>query len=242
MAPATPTSAHRCGEPLPTEAEHEVGVGHHRDRHAGVQVGEPSSTAGGVMPAARARSFASWMTGPSMTGSENGMPTSMASAPATAAARDHPVHRPEPAGEVGHEALAAGVPVGPQRGLEVRARSPSPDAQPARRLRRAAHPRISIICATSLSPRPDRLTSTVLPASDARSRHPGDGVGRLERGDDPLGPRQQLERGDHLGVGHARVAWPGPMRTGGRAPGRRPGSRGRRRSTGPRSPARTRPA
>ncbi len=35
-------------------------------------------------PCSRATSDASWMVGPSMTGSENGMPTSMASAPAAA--------------------------------------------------------------------------------------------------------------------------------------------------------------
>ena len=42
--------------------------------------------AAGVIPAARARWEASWITGPSMTGSENGIPTSMASAPAEATA------------------------------------------------------------------------------------------------------------------------------------------------------------
>ncbi len=41
----------------------------------------------GVVPARSARSLASWITGPSITGSENGMPTSMASAPAAASAR-----------------------------------------------------------------------------------------------------------------------------------------------------------
>jgi hypothetical protein len=38
----------------------------------------------GVAPAASAASDASWMVGPSITGSENGMPTSIASAPAAA--------------------------------------------------------------------------------------------------------------------------------------------------------------
>ena len=50
---------------------------------------------GGVAPAASARSEASWMTGPSMTGSENGMPTSMASAPASASGPQQV--RPSPA-------------------------------------------------------------------------------------------------------------------------------------------------
>ncbi len=37
----------------------------------------------GVAPAARAATDASWMVAPSMTGSENGRPTSTASAPAS---------------------------------------------------------------------------------------------------------------------------------------------------------------
>ena len=40
----------------------------------------------GVVPRSRARSDASWMVGPSIIGSENGIPTSMASAPAPARA------------------------------------------------------------------------------------------------------------------------------------------------------------
>ena len=42
--------------------------------------------AGSAITAARAASLASWMVGPSITGSENGIPISMASAPAAAAA------------------------------------------------------------------------------------------------------------------------------------------------------------
>ena len=40
----------------------------------------------GVVPRSRARSEASWMVGPSIIGSEKGIPTSMASAPAPASA------------------------------------------------------------------------------------------------------------------------------------------------------------
>ena len=169
----------------------------------------PSSTAGGVIPAARARSFASWMTGPSITGSENGMPTSIASAPADTAASIIRCHGPRPPLRYGTRLLP------PASRFERSAVSIAP---------RFPHPRISIICATSLSPRPDRLTSTVLP--DERRplpRHPGDGVGRFEGGDDPLGPRQQLERGDDLGVGDARVGGPPGLRPGGRARARCPG-------------------
>src|SRR3954452_964344 len=46
----------------------------------------------GVAPAASARSDASWIVGPSITGSENGMPISIASAPAAATARTTSVH------------------------------------------------------------------------------------------------------------------------------------------------------
>ena len=46
----------------------------------------PSITACGVVPRSRARTDASWMTGPSIIGSENGMPTSTASAPAATTA------------------------------------------------------------------------------------------------------------------------------------------------------------
>ena len=45
------------------------------------------STPSSVVPAARARSLARWITGPSASGSENGTPTSMMSAPARSRAR-----------------------------------------------------------------------------------------------------------------------------------------------------------
>ncbi len=43
-------------------------------------------TDAGVVPRSRARTEASWMVGPSITGSEKGMPTSTASAPAATTA------------------------------------------------------------------------------------------------------------------------------------------------------------
>ena len=56
--------------------------------------------------------------------------------------------------------------------------------------------------ARSLSPRPERQTRTSSASSsvDARER-----VRRLERRDDPLGPRQPAERGERLLVGRADV-------------------------------------
>ncbi len=46
-----------------------------------------SRTFGSVQPALRARSAASWFTAPSASGSENGTPSSMMSAPASARPR-----------------------------------------------------------------------------------------------------------------------------------------------------------
>ena len=140
------------------------------------------------------------------------MPISMASAPASADGADHlgPVVA-EPAGHVGDEQLAArsrasrsACSNGPGLGRSGRDRQPGLDRRVG-----AAHPRISIIWATSLSPRPDRFTRTVDPASAARSRlDPGQRVGRLERRDDALGPAEELEGVDHLGVGDLLVAGP----------------------------------
>ena len=46
-----------------------------------------SRTLASVQPALRARSAASWLTAPSANGSENGTPSSMTSAPASAMER-----------------------------------------------------------------------------------------------------------------------------------------------------------
>ena len=154
------------------------------------------------------------------------MPISTASAPASDRGLDHqdPVVAVA-AGDVGDEQLAAGVAARPQRLLEaggghrqparvlvvtrvpLRCTNPSNFGEGRRHPRRSL--RMSITWATSLSPRPDRFTSTVRPASAARSRHdPGQRVGRLEGGDDALGAAQQLERVEHLVVGDRLVAGP----------------------------------
>ncbi len=205
-AALTPASRAALGEALVAGPEHEVVVRHHR-RPGRPRRGRPArrGSPSGVAPGSSARCEAAWMTGPSMTGSEKGMPTSMASAPAAAAARTASAQPGQPAGDVGHEQLAAGGPPLPQRLLELAA------------LVRCGgdhwSPSMSIIWATSLSPRPDRLTSTVGPASaGAAPHHPGDGVGRLEGRDDALGARQQLERVEHLGVGDRLVAGPADRR------------------------------
>src|SRR5262245_58219984 len=71
------------------------------------------------------------------------------------------------AGHVGHQQLAAGVPELPQARLQ-----PAHLAEHghARSAPGAPAARMSATCATSLSPRPERFTSTTLPPSEARSR------------------------------------------------------------------------
>ena len=66
----------------------------------------------------------------------------------------------------------------------------------------------SAICAASLSPRPDSVTSTVDPDGDGATgfaREPTDRVRRLQRRDDALRHRQQLESGDGFVVGREHV-------------------------------------
>ena len=64
----------------------------------------------GVAPRSSARWLASWIVRPSMIGSENGMPTSTASAPASTTARTTSCHsRPSPPVTYGTSSLRAGV-------------------------------------------------------------------------------------------------------------------------------------
>ena len=82
MAPLDTRPAQRAREAVVAGPEDEVVVGHHRQRDAGVELGQLLEDAGSAWrrpPAPAARPPGS--TGPSITGSEKGMPTSMASAP-----------------------------------------------------------------------------------------------------------------------------------------------------------------
>ena len=66
----------------------DVVVGHHDERNLDIErPAPPASTDSGVAPPSSAACDACWITGPSITGSENGMPISIASAPLAAAAR-----------------------------------------------------------------------------------------------------------------------------------------------------------
>ena len=140
---------------------------------------------------------ASWITGPSIIGSEKGMPTSMASAPAADHRLDdldpvvgHPAH------DVGDQQLAARRPAGPQRSLQgPGTASPAHGGRP--RPQQVADLGHVLVAAPRQGHQHGRARRD-RPAGLAG--HPGQGVGRLEGGDDPLGLGQQPEGGQHLVV------------------------------------------
>ncbi len=139
--------------------KHEVVVGHHGERDAGVER-RATLVEDRCRRGARRRGparDASWIIGPSITGSENGMPISMASAPASATARTTSAPaRPSPPVTYGTSSLRPGV--APARGASA---SSEPSATVSRHARSAEDRPSS--APTSLSPRPDRFTSTVWP-------------------------------------------------------------------------------
>ena len=73
--------------------------------------------------------------------------------------------------------------------------------------RRELHRSIASTASTSLSPRPERPTSHDLARLRLAQRE-RDGVGRLERRDDPLPDARQVERRERLGVGDGLVGGP----------------------------------
>ena len=169
----------------------------------------------GVAPAASARSDASWIVGPSITGSENGMPTSIGVGAGGGAGLDRP--------------LPAGIARRSRRGRAACARRRGRPAAGPRGARRRWWPAAGRRHRAPPSPTgrrpgggppgprpcrrgPDRLTSTTLPRQRRPlATDPGQGVRRLEGGDDALGAGQQLERGQHLGVGDGLVAGPAQL-------------------------------
>src|SRR5262245_12317755 len=163
--------------------------------------GTPASTSrssvripGRFAPAAKAASEASWIVGPSITGSENGMPTSMASAPASANARTTSVQSsPRPPVTYGTSSLR---PV-------------------SRTDRRCAASAVTSVT-EDLRHLGDVLVAATGEVEDhdlprqvaARAEDPGERVGRLERRDDPLSASQDPERVQHLGVVDLLVGGP----------------------------------
>ena len=104
---------------------------------------------------ARARA-AAWITGPSATGSENGMPSSTMSAPPSTSASSK-----RGAGRRGRDRRASGR-------RRTRPRRGARSARTSRRSGSCARLRAArCACAMSLSPRPDRLTSRI--GSSSRS-------------------------------------------------------------------------
>src|SRR3954468_6726721 len=145
----------------------------------------------GVAPRRSARCDASWTTGPSITGSENGIPTSTASAPASAMARTTSTHSP----------------------------SMPPVTYGTRILRpwsRAARNRFSSsanLAAEDVAHLLDVLVAATTQVDEHRLPrergavlgHPGEGVRGFERRDDALGARQKHERVENLLVGDRHV-------------------------------------
>ena len=160
-------------------------------REQGEAVGRP------VRPRASARPAAAWITGPSATGSEKGMPTSSMSAPpSTSASR-----------------IAALVSRSGSPSMTKAPNAPSPRAASAREHRRvAAHAASSsrrCACSMSLSPRPERLTtSTISVAASASFSAWAERMGGFEGADDPLRAGQQREGVERLGVGRADIVGP----------------------------------
>src|SRR3954451_11993623 len=178
-----------------------------------------SRTAPTVAPAASARVPAAWITGPSASGSENGMPNSTRSAPPSAyaspIARDvatsgkPPIRygisaarlpdsanaaaiRSTPAFRDAPTALIASGPVGGRR----RRRS-SHDAQS-----RAGEPLGEVLVA------PPRAADDVEPRLGVGQERVVQRVGRLERRDDALEPGDAAERRERVVVAHGHVLRP----------------------------------
>ena len=228
MTPATPAvlaSSQERLEPVPVDRVH---VRHDGDGDVQRGLGDRrEDRRRACAPASSARRDASWITPPSITGSENGIPTSTASAPAScerlgAAPRRPRGTRPSRTGR---------TPVRRRRGAHG---APSRDQA-------SATPRAERTVSRSLSPRPERHTSTLEPfGSGLVSSHPITCDGS-SAGQDALGPRERLESLERLRVGGARRTRRARRPAGTRARDRRPDSRGRPRSSACRRPARRRP-
>ena len=141
------------------------------ERRVDVRSRSSSSSPPGVTPRLSARSDASWIVPPSSMGSENGRPISIASGARLGVRAAWSTIGGHAAGDVGHQQGPSGV---------------TPPTQVC--FKDGGHMSLASWSA-SLSPRPDRFTSTVDPrqlGGPGRPDHPGHGVGRLQGGDDPL--------------------------------------------------------
>src|SRR6478672_949413 len=161
----------------------------------------------GVAPISSARCDASWIVRPSITGSENGIPTSMASAPASATARTTSSQpRPRPPVTYGTSSL---WPASRRaRSVDSRFTPPPLVARPAAsRSQRLARQHlghlVGVLVATTGQGHEDRRT--LRDAVTGLTGQPSDRVGRLECRDDALRGREQLESLERLRVGRRPI-------------------------------------
>ena len=181
---------------------------------------------------ARAR-LARWIVGPSAIGSENGTPSSITSAPASAM-REHERlassrDRDRPPSRTGTKARSRRAPRSARRSASPIAAHASAPASARSRAQDVAHLRRVLVAAA----REAHDRDGVAPEARRELAQLGDRVRRLERGEDALGAREPAEGVERLLVGHRGVCARARCRGATRARGRRPGSRGPRRSSGP---------
>src|SRR3990172_3748057 len=148
-------------------------------------------TAAGRAPACRARLDASWITPPSITGSEKGMPTSIASAPACSSPRRSSASTPgSPPVTQGTNARPP-----PSRRARMAVSRSATGADPSLAAEEAPHG-VQVL----VTP-PRQVDQHELPLGERPGKEPADRVSGLERGQDPFLARQSLEPRERLGIG-----------------------------------------
>ncbi len=150
MSPSTPASLRLGQEAFKAWGVEDVVVGHYGDRDV-VHLLDPRRpglrTSAGLVPAARDLTAASWIDLPSAIGSENGIPSSMMSAPPATSALDHLLG--------GLDVRVSSHDVGDERPLASQRPEDGLDAA------QISRPALFAIIWTSLSPRPESVTTTV---------------------------------------------------------------------------------
>src|SRR4051794_23789435 len=160
-------------------------------------------TPAGVAPRSRARREASWMVRPSITGSENGMPTSMASAPASAMARTTSSQPdPRPPVTYGTSSLQPAARRSRRRASRLTVAGTSGDPFAGE-----AFGDLGCVLVTSTGERHEH-GGAARHRSARFPREPADRVRGFERGHDPLRHREELEARDRFVVGGELVASP----------------------------------
>src|SRR4249920_1075152 len=152
------------------------------------------STLDGVAPSTSARRAASWITGPSMTGSEKGIPTSIASAPAPSSPCSSSASTPSsPPVTYGTKARP------PASSRDRRAGSRSATRRPRARAQRDPHGLEVLVAPAGQVDKYERAPGERTP------QEPADRMGRLERRQDPFQRRERGEALERLLVGDRDV-------------------------------------